>query len=319
MTGVTHEREAAELSRSIFHPNDFMLTLYYTDHHEVVLPPQHKFPMRKYRLVRELLSQDRTFQFNPAPMASADVIALAHDSDYVERFLAGTLPPQTMRRIGFPWSQTLVCRTLASVGGTLSATRDALAVGFGGTLAGGTHHAFRAEGSGFCVFNDIAVAICWLRRERSVTRTAVIDLDVHQGDGTALIFQNDPDVLTVSMHGRNNFPFRKQRSKIDVDLEDGTDDATYLGSLEPLLSRVAEFAPQAIFYQSGVDALGCDKLGRLSLTHEGLAQRDRIVMEFSRALDVPFVVTLGGGYGEPIEQTALAHANTFRTAARVFF
>lgn len=295
-----------------------MATLYYTDHHEVVLPPQHKFPMRKYRLTRELLEQGGPFEFAPAPMAAPDTIMLAHDRDYVEQFIAGTLPANVMRRIGFPWSETLVCRTLASVGGTLAATRDALTCGFGGTLAGGTHHAFRAEGSGFCVFNDIAVAICWLRRELDIARTAVIDLDVHQGDGTAFIFEEDPNVLTISMHGRNNFPFRKQRSKIDVELEDHTEDNTYLAQLQRLLPRVAEFAPQAIFYQSGVDPLACDKLGRLSLTHDGLKVRDRTVMEFCRALRVPLVVTLGGGYGEPIEETALAHANTFRTAAEVF-
>jgi acetoin utilization deacetylase AcuC-like enzyme len=295
-----------------------MPTLYYTDHHEVVLPPQHKFPMRKYRLVRELLAQDSPFQFAPAPAATPDVISLAHDREYVELFMAGRLPAQVMRRIGFPWSETLVRRTLASVGGTLQATRDALVSGFGGTLAGGTHHAFRAEGSGFCVFNDIAVAICWLRSEAMVARAAVIDLDVHQGDGTALIFENEPDVLTVSMHGRNNFPFRKQRSRIDVELEDGTGDDAYLAALEPLLPRIADFAPQAIFYQSGVDPLACDKLGRLSLTHEGLKQRDRMVMEFCQSLRVPCVVTLGGGYGDPIESTALAHANTFRTAAEMF-
>lgn len=295
-----------------------MPTLYYTDQHEVVLPQQHKFPMRKYRLVRELLAQDAVFQFAAAPMAPSEVIELAHDHDYVEQFIAGTLPGPAMRRIGFPWSEALVHRTLASVGGTLSATRDALASGFGGTLAGGTHHAFRAEGSGFCVFNDIAVATCWLRYECEIARAAVIDLDVHQGDGTALIFENNSDVLTLSMHGRNNFPFRKQRSKIDVELEDGTGDEAYLAALESLLPRVAEFAPQAVFYQSGVDALACDKLGRLSLTHDGLKARDRMVMELCRELRVPFVVTLGGGYGEPIEQTALAHVNTFRMAAEVF-
>src|SRR5512133_1792718 len=248
-----------------------MPTLYYTDQHEVVLPPQHKFPMRKYRLVRELLAQDTKFQFVPAPMATPEVVILAHDRGYVDRFLAGTLPPPVMRRIGFPWSETLVQRTLASVGGALSATRDALAYGFGGTLAGGTHHAFRAEGSGFCVFNDIAVAIETLRAERRASRFAVVDLDVHQGDGTAQIFEDDPDVLTLSMHGEKNFPFRKQRSKLDIELEDGTTDVEYLRRLEPALIAVAEFAPDFLFYQSGVDPLDSDRLGRLSVTMEGLA------------------------------------------------
>lgn len=292
-------------------------TLYYTDHHEVVLPPGHKFPMRKYRLVRELLRHDQQFQFAPAPEASAEVISVAHDPVYVEGFLSGSLPAPVMRRIGFPWSPTLVRRTLASVGGTLQATRDAIDNGtFGGSLAGGTHHAFPSEGSGFCVFNDIAVAIRCLQQEDKARRFAVIDLDVHQGDGTALFFQDDHTVLTFSMHGRNNFPFRKQRSKIDVELEDGTGDEEYLKTLDAMLPRVGDFDPEIIFYQSGVDALSCDRLGRLALSHEGLKRRDCIVAELARRLHAPLVVTLGGGYGEPIEQTATAHANTYKEIAR---
>ncbi|HYG99010.1 MAG TPA: histone deacetylase [Terriglobales bacterium] len=288
-------------------------TLYYTDHHEVVLPPGHKFPMPKYRLVRELLGSNGHFRFVPAPEADPETIALAHDRSYVESFLQGTLATPVMRRIGFPWSETLVQRTLSSVGGTLQATRDALSSGtFGGTLAGGTHHAFPAEGSGFCVFNDIAVAIRALQHENRLRRYAVVDLDVHQGDGTALFFEDDPAVLTLSMHGRNNFPFRKQRSKLDIELEDRTGDEEYLRMLEDVLPRVANFDPEIIFYQSGVDALCCDRLGRLELTHEGLKQRDTIVAGLARDLRVPLVVTLGGGYGDPIEATALAHANTFK-------
>jgi acetoin utilization deacetylase AcuC-like enzyme len=218
-----------------------------------------------------------------------------------------------MRRIGFPWSPELVQRTLASVGGTLQAARDALSTGFGGTLAGGTHHAFRAEGSGFCVFNDIAVAVKALR-----LRAAIIDLDVHQGDGTASIFACDNAVLTVSIHSRNNFPFRKQRSRIDIELEDGVEDDAYLAHVAGILPRVADFHPEALFFQSGVDALAGDRLGRLALTHDGLRRRDRLVLEFARSLHVPVVVTLGGGYCEPVGRTAEAHANTFLVAAEVF-
>ncbi|MCL5743887.1 MAG: histone deacetylase, partial [Acidobacteria bacterium] len=217
-----------------------------------------------------------------------------------------------MRRIGFPWSEGLVRRTLASVGGTLAAARDALASGFGGNLAGGTHHAFPGEGAGFCVFNDIAVAIRCLRK-----RAAVVDLDVHQGDGTAVIFRNDPDVLTLSVQARNNFPFRRQRSKIDVDLADGTGDGQYLEALARVLPAAFEFRPEIVFYQSGVDALAEDRLGRLSLTHEGLKQRDSMVMESCRQNGVPLVITLGGGYAQPIELTVEAHANTFRAAAAI--
>lgn len=299
-------------------------TLYYTDHHVITLPSTHKFPMAKYALVRELLASDGIYRFAPAPEADAQTVELAHDSSYVHGFLAGTLPTSVMRRIGFPWSEVLVRRTMSSVGGTLAAAQDALSNGFGGTLAGGTHHAFRAEGSGFCVFNDIAVAICSLRESHRKAnglhpfRAAVVDLDVHQGDGTALIFADDPDVLTVSLHGRNNFPFRKQRSKIDVELDDKTTDDEYLSALARTLPSIAEFLPEVIFYQSGVDPLFCDRLGRLALTHDGLICRDRMVFELCRSLGTPAVVTMGGGYGHPIEQTALAHANTYRIAAEVF-
>ena len=292
--------------------------LFYCDHHPIPLPPGHKFPMRKYGLLRELLAADGRFVLEPAPFAETSDLLLAHDPDYVQRFLAGTLDPRVLRRIGFPWSGQLVQRTLASVGGTLGAARDALDSGFGGNLAGGTHHASREEGSGFCVFNDLAVAILALRRDAPAARVAVADLDVHQGDGTALIFEHDPAVLTLSLHGRNNFPFRKQRSRIDVDLPDGTGDEEYLAALAAALPRVFEFRPQVVFYQSGVDALAGDRLGRLALTHQGLIRRDRMVLEACRAGGVPVVVTLGGGYADPIERSVEAHANTFLTAASVF-
>jgi len=292
--------------------------LFYTDHYAIDLPPEHRFPMPKYRLVRELLSSDELFEFVPAPLASAEIVELAHDPEYVRRFLAGSLSAQEMRRIGFPWSEQLVRRTMASVGGTLSATEEALATGWGGTLAGGTHHAFRSEGSGYCVFNDIAVAIQSLRRDERVQRVAVIDLDVHQGDGTAQIFNGEPDVLTFSMHCETNFPFRKQQSKIDVSLREETGNEEYLERLDAILPQVFEFRPEIVFYQSGVDGLYADALGKLNLTHEGLKQRDRAVMTAVRAARVPFVVTLGGGYAKPIELTAEAHANTFRSAAEVF-
>ncbi len=284
------------------------MPLYYCDHHELPLPPGHKFPAEKYRLLRTILE---TEGFPTAPAAAADpaVIELAHDPAYVRHILEGTIAHSAMRRIGFPWSPQLVRRTLASVGGTLAATADALQSGFGGNLAGGTHHAFYAEGSGFCVFNDIAIAI---RLHR--LRSAIIDLDVHQGDGTAAIFEGDPEVLTLSIHGENNFPFRKQRSRIDIGLPDGTGDEAYLVRLAEALSEVAAFGPSILFYQSGVDGLASDRLGRLGLTHLGLIQRDRMVFEFARRQGVPIVVTLGGGYSEPIADTVEAHANTFRTA-----
>ena len=292
-----------------------MRTLYHLDDHEISLPPGHKYPTRKYRLLRNLLAADGAYRFEPSPFAPRAAIERVHDSTYVEHFLNGTLATPVMRRIGFPWSESLVRRTLGSVGGTLAASRMALTQGFGGNLAGGTHHAFRAEGSGFCVFNDIAVAILAMRAEYGLERAAVIDLDVHQGDGTALIFEHDPLVLTLSVHGKHNFPFRKQRSVIDVELADQTGDEEYLAATLSVLPRVFDFKPDVIFYQSGVDALASDVLGRLALTADGLRQRDRIVMQAAKDYGAPFVVTLGGGYSNPIELTAAAHANTFRTAA----
>lgn len=292
--------------------------LFYCDHYAFPLPAGHRFPVEKYGKLRALLAADGFYKLEPAPFAAVRSIGLAHDAAYVSGFLEGTLDTHAMRRIGFPWSEGLVRRTLASVGGTIAAADEALSAGFGGNLAGGTHHAFRGEGSGFCVFNDMAVAVLHLRADGRAGRAAVIDLDVHQGDGTARIFRDDDAVLTVSLHGRNNFPFRKERSRIDVDLPDGTGDEEYMAALGTVLPKVFAFGPEVVFYQSGVDALAGDRLGRLALTHEGLRARDRLVFEACRAAGVPVVATLGGGYAEPIDLTAEAHANTFRTAAAVF-
>jgi acetoin utilization deacetylase AcuC-like enzyme len=272
--------------------------------------------MEKYAHIRDALRKTGGFEFVQASAAPREAIELAHDPEYVRRFLDGTLDPAIVRRIGFPWSEGLVRRTLASAGGTLAATEDAMENGFGGNLAGGTHHASYCEGSGFCVFNDIAIAILSVRPR--APRAAVIDLDVHQGDGTAAIFAEDPDVLTVSMHGRNNFPLRKERSRIDVDLPDGTADEAYLNELDRVLPEVFRFHPDIVFFQTGVDALAEDTLGRLSLTHEGLRCRDYRVMSGCRSHGVPLVAVLGGGYSRPIDATVEAHANTFRTAKRIY-
>jgi acetoin utilization deacetylase AcuC-like enzyme len=261
--------------------------LYYCDHYAIPLPDGHKFPMRKYRLTRDLLAVDGDFEFVCAPLANPETVKLAHDPVYVEQFINGSLDRAIMRRIGFPWSEALVHRTLASVGGTVAAAQVALEKGWCGNLAGGTHHAFRSEGSGFCVFNDIAVAIHVLRKHKGLARAAVIDLDVHQGDGTAQLFENDPNVMTLSFHGRNNFPFRKQTSKIDVAFEDQTTDAGYLAKLHETLPLVFDFSPHVVFYQSGVDALASDRLGRMSLTPAGLAERDQIVLSTCPKLRSP--------------------------------
>jgi acetoin utilization deacetylase AcuC-like enzyme len=268
-------------------------------------------------MLRRQLSESGIFDFAPAPLAEAGVVERVHDPDYVRAFIDGRLDAAAVRRIGFPWSEALVARTLASAGGTLAAAGEALRSGWGGTLAGGTHHAFRDAGSGYCVFNDLAIAIADMRAGARVQRAAVIDLDVHQGDGTAAIFAGDPDVLTVSLHGAANFPFRKQQSSIDIEFADGTGDGEYLERLAGVLPRVREFGAGVVLFQSGVDALVADRLGRLSLTHEGLRERDRMVFAFARAGGIPLVVTLGGGYAEPVEETVRAHAQTFLLAAEM--
>lgn len=296
-----------------------MPKLFFTDQYALTLPETHKFPARKYELVRQLLLKDDDFSFELAPLIPPETIELAHDSDYVRGFIAGTLAPAVVRRIGLPWSDGLVKRAIASVGGTLAAAHDALENGWGGTLGGGTHHAFRSEGAGFCVFNDIAAAIQFLRNAGRIRRAAVIDLDVHQGDGTAAIFRGESNVFTLSIHCERNFPFRKQQSTLDVALQDGIEDAEYLAHLDAALPQVLAFQPEIIFYQSGVDGLATDVLGYLSLTHQGLIARDLKVMEAVKAAGIPLVLTSGGGYSRPIELSAEAHANTYRTAWQLYF
>lgn len=292
--------------------------LFYCDHIDMGLPPEHRFPARKYRLLRESLQGDSRFTFHPAPLADPATVALAHDPLYVDAVLNGTLTPAAVRRIGFPWSPQLVQRTLASAGATLAATQAATDHGVSGALAGGTHHAFYAEGSGFCVFNDIAIAIAHLRATSYRSRFSVIDLDVHQGDGTAQIFATDPDVFTLSLHGQNNFPFRKQQSTIDVALPDHTTDSAYLDALEQVLDKAFTHNPDFVFYQSGVDPLKEDTLGKLDLTMEGLKARDQMVFTAARRHGAPLVITIGGGYANPIELTAAAHAQTYRVCSSLF-
>lgn len=297
------------MPKSAFRPR-----LFSTDQYSITLPEGHKFPVNKYGMLRGLVEKEGLFQLERSPLADSETVGLAHDPDYVTQFTLGTLSAAAMRRIGLPWSETFVQRAYASVGGTISASLQAMEHGWGATLGGGTHHALRAEGAGFCVFNDIAVAIQLLRKRNFIRRAAVIDLDVHQGDGTAEIFQNDPDVFTLSIHCDSNFPFRKKQSRLDVALSDHVEDAEYLRRLDEVLPAIFAFRPDIIFYQSGVDPLASDVLGRLSLTHQGLIQRDKKVLQAARSFGAPFVLTSGGGYSRPIDLSAEAHANTYRTA-----
>ncbi len=248
--------------------------------------------------------------------ASDELLRLVHTPDYVERFVAGTLSAAELRRIGFPWSPALVERSRRAVGGTVAAARHALAAGTGMNLAGGTHHAFPDHGEGFCVFNDVAIAIRLLREEGALRRAAVIDLDVHQGNGTHAIFAGDREVFTFSMHGGRNYPFEKVAGTLDIDLPDGTEDAEYLAALAGALPAVLHAArPDLVVYLAGADPHEGDRLGRMRLTFAGLARRDAMVMAACREVGIPVTVVVAGGYGRRIEDTVAVHVATARIVA----
>lgn len=297
------------------------MVVYYTDVYTVPLPDGHRFPMQKYRLLRDYLLREgilHEHELTVPPLAVRSELELVHTPEYVDAFLTGTLDARVVRRIGIPWSEAFVQRSLASVGGTASAARTALRYGYAGNLSGGTHHAFAGAGEGFCVFNDIAVAVAVLLQEKAIRRAAVIDLDVHQGNGTADIFRDRPEVYTLSLHGRNNYPFTKIPSTQDVPLPDHCSDGEYLDALRSALPAVREFRPDILFYQGGVDVLREDTLGRLDMSREGIMERDTLVCELAVSLGVPLVTTLGGGYARPIEETVMAHAGTYRVLRRYF-
>ena len=255
-------------------------------------------------------------QMRDPPAASDDELLLAHTADYVARFNAGMLEPAEVRRIGLPWSEELVERSRRAVGGTIAAARHALSLGIAMNLAGGTHHAFADHGEGFCVYNDIAVAIRGLQRDGLIGRAAIVDLDVHQGNGTHAILAGDERVFTFSMHGGKNFPFHKVSGSLDIELADGTDDDEYLTQLTGVLpSIMARAAPDIVFYIAGADPHEGDALGRLSLTFAGLARRDAYVLTQCRDVGIPVAITIGGGYGRRIEDTVAIHAETARIAA----
>lgn len=298
------------------------MPFYFPDTPDLPLPPGHRFPATKYRLLRERAIAEGLFErvgLIASPLAAVDDLLRAHDGGYVGDVLAGTLAADAVRRIGIPWSPVLRQRSLATVGGTLAAARAALRDGgVSGQLAGGTHHAHRTFGSGYCVFNDLAVAALALIEAAEVARISILDCDVHQGDGTAAILADEPRVQTISIHGDKNFPFRKCASDLDIALADGTGDGDYAIAVEAALAAVARFSPEVLLYLSGADALGLDRLGRLSLSHAGLAARDLRVLEFSRSRNVPVAIVIGGGYAEPIEATVEAYLATFRAARAVF-
>jgi acetoin utilization deacetylase AcuC-like enzyme len=294
----------------------------YSDRYVLDLPAHHTFPIQKYRLIREQLLGEGTLSaeglLEPTLVAPPDV-RLVHTQEYWDRLTSGTLPESAIRRMGLPWSEALVQRSRASVQGTLTAARIAIREGVAINLAGGTHHAFPDRGEGYCVLNDIAVAIRCLQRDTWMQRMAIIDCDVHQGNGTAAIFAEEPDVYTFSIHGANNYPLVKVAGSLDIALPDGTEDEEYLRALEPVIPQIlTEFRPGLVFYLAGVDPHERDRLGRLRLTHEGLRRRDESILQACRAAAVPVAITLGGGYGQNIRDTVEAHCNTVRAARAVF-
>jgi acetoin utilization deacetylase AcuC-like enzyme len=293
----------------------------YSDHHVIELPPGHTFPIQKYRMIRERLLAEGTLA--PADLVEPDLahpedILQAHTRVYWERLSTGTLPDSAIRRLGLPWSEALVRRSRASVQGTLTAARIAIHDGVAANLAGGTHHAFADRGEGYCVLNDVAVAVRCLQRDWWMQRMGVVDCDVHQGNGTAGIFAGDPDVFTFSIHGAGNYPLTKVPGSLDVALPDGTGDEEYLDALAGALPRILEdFRPGLVFYVAGADAHKGDRLGRLALTHEGLRRRDAMVLRACAEAAIPVAITLGGGYGKDLDDTVEAHCNTIRTAVDV--
>lgn len=297
------------------------MCVFYSPHYYADIGEGHVFPIRKFELVRDKLLSEGTLTRNdlaePQPAPVQDVL-LVHTDDYITRLRAGALTAREIRRLGLPWTKGLVRRSFLAAGGTIAAARRALQHGVGSNLAGGTHHSFPERGEGFCVLNDVAIAIHVLRRDGLAQRFGIVDLDVHQGNGTAAIFENDEDVFTFSMHGAKNYPLFKIRSSLDVELNDGTKDEEYLKTLAENLPRVFNHKPDVIFYLGGADPYEHDKLGRLSLTIEGLRLRDEFVLTETKERGIPIVTTMSGGYAKDINDTVEIHCNTIRSVKRVF-
>ncbi len=302
-----------------------MIHCYYTDHFVLPLPDGHRFPMKKYAMLREAVQTLAPCSLHEAPAASDDQLLLAHDAAYVDRMSNGTLAAQEIRAIGFPWSPQMAERARRATGATVAALIHALGsdrnapARAGLNLAGGTHHAFRDHGEGFCCYNDAAVAARVAQRDHAIERVLVCDLDVHQGNGTASILAHDDSIFTFSMHGERNYPVRKETSDLDIELPDGTTDALYLERLREALSKiVSSFKPQAMIYLAGADPFEGDRLGRLKLTKAGLKARDQFVLQTARDNCIPVAVTMAGGYAHDVADIVDIHFNTVRTVFEVF-
>lgn len=300
-----------------------MLKIAWSPSYVLPLPPNHRFPMSKYELLPQQLLHEGTITpeniFTPQP-ASVETITRTHDTAYWHKLSTLSLSKPEIRRTGFPLSHHVVDREVVIVQGTVDCALHALKNGVSMNIAGGTHHAFTDRGEGFCLLNDIAVAAKELLHQKAADKILIVDLDVHQGNGTAQIFGNDPRVFTFSMHGANNYPLQKESSDLDIGLPDGTEDKFYLKTLDTNLNNLIEkVEPDFIFYQSGVDILETDKLGRLSVSREGCKQRDRIVLTTAKRNSIPIVASMGGGYSPDFRDIIEAHANTFRLAQEIFF
>jgi acetoin utilization deacetylase AcuC-like enzyme len=291
----------------------------YHPSYQVALPPGHPFPMSKYSLLRDQLLAEGIVVagdiLQPEPL-DASILGLVHTPEYLAKLATSGLSAAEQRRLGLPWSDALWQRSRLASAGTLLAARTALDQGLAANLAGGTHHAFADHGEGFCVLNDVAIAIRKLQAERALERAAIVDLDVHQGNGTAAIFETDDEVFTFSMHGERNYPVAKMRSNLDVPLDDGVGDAQYLDTLQKHLPSVFDAAgADVVFYLAGVDVAAGDRYGRLALTEEGIRCRDRCVIEAVRGRGLPLVIVLAGGYATTRARTAELHTHAFRESA----
>jgi acetoin utilization deacetylase AcuC-like enzyme len=286
------------------------------------LPEAHRFPMPKFKILRDLLVKDRVItpeQIHQPELPSLELIQLVHTADYVQAYCAGTLEPKAQRRIGLPWSQPLAHRTRIAVGGTILAAQLALKHGCACNTAGGTHHAFPSYGSGFCIFNDLAIASRVLQHQGLVNKILIVDLDVHQGDGTACIFQHDESVFTFSMHCEANFPGKKQQSDLDIPLPVGLDDDGYLQILARHLSDLlSQVKPDLVLYDAGVDPHKCDRLGKLCLTDRGIYRRERLVFSTCKAAGYPVASVIGGGYDKDMSALVYRHSLLHRAAQEVY-
>ncbi len=300
-----------------------MLTLAWTEEYELSLPEGHRFPMAKYGLIPDQLIYEGTITeaqiFRPEPIVE-EVLLLTHCTDYIRRFRTGNLSKAEVRRSGFPWSPELVAREYKITQGSIDAMFRAQTYGVAFNVAGGTHHAFRDAAEGFCFFNDLAVAANYWLSLYPKSRILIVDLDVHQGNGTASIFKHENRVFTFSMHGKNNFPHRKEVSNLDLPLPDQTGDQAFLELLNQSLPQLIQtFKPHQLLYLSGVDVLETDKLGKLALSRAGCMARDQIVFECAKKHQIPVTVSMGGGYSSRLTDLVEAHCNTYRIANDLFF